>query len=40
MLSETFEREYEVLRLENESNVKELQTYFKENIEKNRPLKS
>lgn len=35
-LSETFEREYEVLRLENERNVKELQRAFKENIERTR----
>ena len=35
-MTETFEREYEVLRLENERNVKELQKAFKENIERTR----
>jgi len=40
VLSETFEREYEVLRLENERNVQELQKVFKENIEKTRPSAS
>ena len=37
VLAETFEREYEALRLENERNVHELQNTFKENIKKNRP---
>ena len=39
ILTETFEREYEVLRKENEANFNELQKYFKDNIEKNRPSK-
>ena len=35
-LAETFEREYEALRHENEQNVQELQRAFKENIERTR----
>lgn len=36
-MTETFEREYEALRLENERNVQELHKTFKDNIEKSRP---
>ena len=35
-LTETFGREYEILRLENERNVQELQQRYKENVGKNR----
>ena len=38
ILTETFEREYEALRLENERNVQELHRVFRENIERNRPV--
>ena len=35
-LTETFGREYEILRLENERNVQELQRTYKENVGKTR----
>ena len=37
LLTQTFEHEYELLRVENENNVLELQKTFKENMEKSRP---